>query len=113
MSAVTLTLPADLQNTTLCLDDDFFAFSLEAGQTVNVVLTFLDSEEVDVDLSALDSMGEELTSSMSTSSREEMTFSVEETGTYYVRVYPYLLQIADFPEFATRYTLSINVTQEN
>ena len=113
MSAVTITLPADLQNTTLCLDEDFYALSLEAGQMVNVVLTFQDSDEVDIDLSALDPMGDELESSMSTSSREELIFSVEETGTYYVRVYPYLLQTEEFPEFGTRYTLSINITQEN
>lgn len=66
-------------------DEDWFAFPQVAGDQLRVNATFLHAEG-DIDIYVVDPAGNTHASSVSTSDNESVTTSVDETGTWYVRV---------------------------
>lgn len=70
------------------MDDDFFAVSLSAGETLSIDVT-LNNSEGDVDVAIQDSAGTVLDSSQTTTNTETIDFTATAADTYYVRVYLY------------------------
>ena len=69
-------------------DEDWYRLPLNAGDTITVTVTFPHAEG-DIDLRLLDSIGVPLATRASDTDDEELEYTVEEDGTYFIRVYLY------------------------
>jgi hypothetical protein len=73
--------------------DDWFAFHAAAGSTIRAGASFTSSEiDLDLRLYHVDdtgSTGEQVASSVTTSNDEQIDYGVDESGVYYLRVYPF------------------------
>ena len=67
-------------------DEDWYRLSLDAGDTVTVDVEFSHAEG-DIDMRLLDSAGTPLVSSTSGTDDESVEYTVESSGTYFIRVY--------------------------
>lgn len=71
-----------------CTDDDFYAFSLSQGQTVDVTTTFSDAEG-DIDIELLDPSGTSVASGVTNTDNETLSYTVATSGTHRLHVYLY------------------------
>ena len=69
-------------------DEDFFQVEADAGDTISAQIAFAD-DNGDIDLELQDSSGNYLDGSYSVSDDESVEYTVDEGGTYYLRVYPW------------------------
>jgi len=70
---------------TACLEDDWYSFSLTAGEVFGATL-FHDAAQGDVDLWLVDQLGGLVARAVSTADFEQISVEIPQTGTYYVVV---------------------------
>jgi len=85
-------------------DDDDFAITATAGQTLTADLGFVHADG-DLDLALLNSAGTLVAASNGTTNAEQIVWPVTVSGTYYVVVYPYDVSVDQ-----NSYTLTVTKT---
>ena len=70
----------------MCGDDDFFAFSVDVGQTITATIEF-DAEVADLDMEVLDLDLSVRDSSTGSSGQERISYEATRAGLHYVRVF--------------------------
>jgi hypothetical protein len=66
-------------------DDDWYAVQLDAGETIDVYLTFTHTQG-DIDVHLTNTAGTWLASAASLNNDEELTFTAQTAGTYFIHV---------------------------
>jgi cysteine-rich repeat protein len=100
-------LPPELYTRlTVCEDDeDWYRLPLTEGDTITVSVTFPHSEG-DIDLRLINPDGIALRTSASSTDDEQVEYTVDATGTYYIRVYLYA---DDGSEIGNEYDILVEV----
>ena len=73
--------------------NDYYRFSLSSRSSINIKLNGMTQ---DGDMKLLDSRGTELAESVKASALDDNILTTLDTGTYYIRVYPYLSANTDY-----------------
>jgi len=91
------------QGNTLCrTDEDWYSIALNKYETLNIDLYFSHADG-DIDLRVVDSAKQVKMASVSKDDNETISWPVSETGTYYIRVY------GDLEDVANSYSMNIAV----
>jgi len=98
----------DDRNISASIDEDYFAVETAADGTVTAEIEFSHAES-DLDMALLNAADERVAVSQSVADAERIEHTAEDTGTYYVVVYPFAGQPADYDISVTTSGTSGNV----
>lgn len=105
MDAYHVSVPSTINELTLC-DADFFAISLQEGDSVTLTVTFSNLSGEDIDMKLYQPNGMVVRVGMGVTSTEQIEYIAETSGVHTLEVYPYIGFTNPQP-FITRYTLKV------